>query len=413
MVPSLSRTSLIIDLMKRVHKFVPAATIALFVVVPQSSSASDVWLDWDGAIVTMGSAWSSAGYGAGSELTPMEVSSVIAMSEGKLAAKFGGYSVTFLGSAGTGAYEWLKFGSTTTSTTTYGVSSGIDWRNTVKDGTVDLYLANFGGILSSSLFTRAENISRLSSAIANTAAHELGHNFGLQHYDAYGIPSITAPGYFFSGEQNGSIMATGVTGLTAPDRGTDRFFNPIEKVKLEYADGIAPSLASTVAEAVGDKSTLATAQTIYGSTLSLSPGTSVNVDAKIDIPGQMDVYKFYAEAGSLISANTLSHGILPSFTDTTLFLMDASGTTLHMSTDIYLSGDSFMTPGMGYYSDDSLFFHYAAPYSGTYYLKVMGTAPGDYDLLVTGLATVPEPGTVAAVSFGVVTFLRRRRKHRS
>jgi len=391
-------------------RYLTGIALGAVILVPRSASASDIFLDWDGSVITMGEAWSAAGYGMGEGLTSMEFSSIVAMTKGKLETKFGGYSTSFLESTPGGLHEWIKLGATTMSTTTYGSSSGIDWRNEVKDGIAELYLANFGGILSKTMFTRSENISRLASAIANTAAHELGHNLGLQHYDAYGTPAITAPGYGFDGEQNMFVMATGVTGLTAPMRGHDRFFNPMEKVKLHYADGIAPSLGATISEAIGAKDTLATAQEVFGSPLSLISMTSVNIDASISMPGQSDIYKFYAAEGSKISANTFSHGHMPSFTDTMMFLLDSTGTAIFSNDDINFFGDDFMTGSATYYSDDSAIFNYVAPYSGTYYLKVMGTAPGDYDLLMTGLAPVPEPGTMAAIGVGIAALLRRRRK---
>lgn len=372
--------------------------------------AIDVFVDWDFAPMNMAAAWTDAGYGSGAELSPMEISSIIAMAEGKMAAKFAGYSVSFLGSAPSGDYEWMKLGATTTSTTTYGLSSGLDWRNRVKDGSVELYLANFGGILSSTLFTRSANIARFASAIANTASHELGHNLGLQHYDAYFVPPVTAPVYGFSGEQNGSIMATGVTGLVAMDRGHDRFFNPVEKLKLEFADEATATLGTTVDETVADKSTIGTAQSVLGVTMPISGLSSVNIAGKTSIPGQMDHYKIEAAAGSLLSANTLSHGHLIPFTDTKLTLLDSTGAALIFSDDIHFFGDTFMSPTAAYYSDDSLFFNFVAPYTGTYYLKVMGTAPGDYNLLVSGLSTVPEPASMIVVGLGLAAIAARRRK---
>lgn len=380
------------------------------VVAPIPAHSIDVFMDWAGSMATMASAWSSAGYAPGAALTGMEMGGIISSVMGKMSAKYASYTVTFSDMAPSAPYEWIKLGATTASTTTYGVSSGIDWRNDVKDGTADIYLANFGPILSSTMFTRAENISRFASAIANTTAHELGHNLGLQHYDAYGIDTVTAPGYFFSGEQNSSIMATGVTGLTAPMRGHDRFFNPMELVKLEYAHGLAPSLGATIMEAPGAKDTLATAQLVYGSLLPISGKLAVNVDAATSIPGQIDIYKFYAESGSLISANTFSHGHMASFTDTTMTLMNSLGVPILMSTDIKFFLDDFMTPTSTYYSDDSLIFNYAATYTGEYYLKISGMGPGEYDLLITGLNPVPEPASMVALSLGVLALIRRSRR---
>lgn len=396
--------------MKNLSAAYAALVIALAFVLASRSEAIDVYMDWAGSATTMAAAWSDAGYGAGAELTAPEITGIIGSAMAKVDAKYASYTVDFMDTVPSGDYEWVKLGSTTASTTTYGEASGLDWRNRVKDGGAELYLANFGPILSAAGFTRAENLARFSAAIANTAAHELGHALGLQHYDAYGIPGITAPGYMFSGEQNESIMATGITGLTAPDRGHDRFFNPFEELKLEFADGVAATLGTTVAEAAGPKDTLATAQSIFGTVMPVSGLSAVNVDGATSIPGQVDIYKFFMIGGTTITANTMSHGHYLPFTDTTITLMDGTGTPMFSSTDIHFEGDDFMSPGAAYYSDDSLILNFTAPTTGVYYMKVTGTAPGDYDLLMAGLSTVPEPTTVVAISAGLLLMIRWRRR---
>jgi hypothetical protein len=183
----------------------------------------------------------------------------------------------------------------------------------------------------------------------------------------------------------------------------------LEKIKLGYAEGVAPSLGVTIAEALGAKDTLATAQPIFGTPLSMTGTTTVNIEGTTGSGGETDIYKFTADVGSMLTFNTFS--VFPTeytTVDTHITIADAGGAGLFTNTDISFSGSSFMT-GAGHYSSDSLILNFVAPYTGTYYIGVSAPSAGDYDLLVAGLA-VPEPGTVFALGAGAILLLRRRRR---
>ena len=330
----------------------------------------------------------------------------------KMSAGLGAYTVTFTDtpSAPATTHEKIHFGSSIGSTTTYGASSGIDWRNTRKEDHAHVFLKNFSGVILPGSYSRETNLDRLATAIAGTALHELGHNLGLQHFDAYGLDSIKAPGYGgIVGQQNGSIMATGATGLTAAERGDPRSFNMLEMLKLEFADDVAPTLGTTVAETAGPNDTLATAQAIAGSVMPVTGLSALNITGSLSSGSDFDLFKFDAVLGSLLTGNVFATPFTSGApTDTFLSLLDSTGTLLASNDDISFTSTS-LNGGSGFYSTDSLSLNFEAGYTGTYYFAIGGAGAGDYQFLVSGLAPVPEPATMALAALGLGAAMRRRK----
>ena len=389
------------------------AVVALSIGLVPFATAADVWLDWSGFESQIAQAWSSAGYGAGDALTGAEYLMFKSEVKSRMASQFSGYSINLVETAPGGLYERIIFGATTTSSGLLGRAERLDWRNRFKDDIARLYLKNFGFIINAGTYTRAENLDRLTNGITGTASHELGHNTGLQHFDAYGQDNIRAPGYGgITGQQNDSVMATGSTGLTGFRRGLPRWLNPFSKLKLEYADDIAPTLGTTISEDAGSKNTFGSAQFIWGDTLPITGKTAVNIEGIIGSASEIDFYKFTSRTGELISANIFSDLFPVPDTDTIIRLYNAGGTVLVTNDDISYNRNSFMT-GSGRYSSDSLILNYEATYTGTYYLSVFGKDPGSYDFLVSGLDPVPEPASIIALGLGAAALLRRRKRTKS
>ncbi len=378
--------------------------------VAGAAQAIDVWLDWAGSDATMNSAWTAGGFNAGQALTAAERNQIRAGAQAAMAGHYAGFNVNLTTTQPGGTHEVLRLGATTTTQGLFGQASRIDWRNVVKTDSADIYLANFGILLNATNWTRAENLTRLALGIGGTSSHELGHNLGLQHYDCYGQPSIKAPLYGgITGQQNDAIMATGSTGLSLQRRGEPRSFAQLEKLKLEYADGVSPTLGLTVAETAANNNALGSAQQVAGNFMALSGLTAVNIRGAITTSADIDFYRFSANAGQLITANTFSQNTFGDPVDTIITLMDANGNTLMTNDDIAFSGNTF--GGSGTYGTDSIILNYVAPATGNYYVRVtpFSTGSGDYDLLLATSA-VPEPATLAALGLGTLALLRRRRR---
>ncbi len=390
------------------------AALSSLAVIGSAHASVTVFLDFNGFDANVAAGWNTAGYGGANALTAGEILGIKTDVQTKLATIYNGFTTTFTQSNPGGVFETLRFGQTTTNGGLFGQAERIDWRNNFKDDIADIYAQTFNLIVLPGSYNRTQNLERLKNALAGTAAHEFGHNLGLQHYDPFGTESIRAPLYNnVTGQQNNFIMATGSTGLTLDQRGEMRSFNTMEKVKLQYADEMAAVEGKTDAEAAGAKDSMATAQSVFGSLLPLTNTVAVNITGDLTNAGEVDYFAFDAVAGSLITANAQSEVLETNTTiDCLIDLLDSTGSVLVTSDDIAYDDNEFMTGG-SFYGLDSLIQNFEAQYSGRYYLRIRAfgnTDIGNYELLMTGLNPVPEPGTIAAVGAGMLFFARRRKR---
>jgi hypothetical protein len=143
---------------------------------------------------------------------------------------------------------------------------------------------------------RMPMIMQLGTALGGTAAHELGHTYGLYHWDSYGDPAIgpAGPG-MFPGEyiisdsmsiQNSHIMATTETGLMEMGRESMRTLSRYSKAKLEIASdpSVTPEpLVSTpfahTSEVPMSHSSMAMSQMLESTLLPISGLHAANVHA--------------------------------------------------------------------------------------------------------------------------------------
>lgn len=374
------------------------------------AQAIDVWLDFSDFAPQIDLAWAASGYSGASALTASDYLYFHHTIKDQLETIYMGHTVTFSETMPGGIHERLWFGATTSSSSTFGLADRIDWRNTHKDDLARIYSANFGLMASATIHPKPLGLERIATALAGTAAHELGHNLGLQHYDCYGQPTINAPGYTgISGQQNDAIMATGSTGISLERRAHMRAFSQVEQLKLEFADGVSSTVGTTISETGASNNTIASAQAVLGTPMPISGMTAVNVAGALSTSSDVDMYKFWAPMGSLLTANTMSSMLETSTADTVVTLYDSSGAVITSNDDIRFSGNTFMTGG-SLYGRDSLILNYEATYTGVYYVGVSGFDSGRYDLLLGGLSPVPEPATMAVLGLGTLALLRRRRR---
>ncbi len=380
--------------------------VTLTVALATVASADNVFVDFNGSDVRLQTAWDSFNNSGAQDLTSDELASIKTGVVSRLQTAFNGFNINFSTSNPGGNFARLRF-DLTAGVGNYGLADAIDWRNPVKNDTARVYTANFGDFLSNS-FNRTQNLAFLTDSLARISAHELGHNYGLQHYDSFGYATNTVNGGYDSGSvQTNHIMNTFAGGQTEVNTRQMGTFNELEKMKLEFADGIAPTLGTTVNEAAGDNNSLANAQFVQGTLLPVTQRYAVNVKGFID-GGDQDFFRFSALQGDRITANIFSNTIVGDTVDTFIDLLDSNGNVLFSNDDISFSTTALM--GSGLYSFDSLILNYTVAQSADYYVKVRGfgsTSIGDYQLLIAG--AVPEPATLGLVALAGLAALRRRK----
>ncbi len=331
-------------------------------IVTTSHATSNVWLDFNANwSLNLAAAANSAG-------VPFFDATEVAMVEDDITAAmnlaFEDFDVAFFTDDPLGSRERVNFGAVTTATNTLG-QTGLDYFN-ISVSEQAVFAANFGFILEAT-DSRETQIAEITTALAGTAAHELGHAMGLPHHYAYSDPRITPATYSNTmGFQNQYLMATGPTGLMELGRETTRTFSPWSKLRLE-SNGLTSNSVSRPEESdvgeVGED--IATAFP-----LEMQAYQSVNATAGLfrgTINNELDVdyFEITVEETSLFTAELWTGG---GFFDSTLTLFDSNADQIAFADDVTFNSSSYDQGGTSGGNAPYLLNIPVEP--GTYFLEV-------------------------------------------
>lgn len=380
-----------------------------------ASAQVNVFLDYSNFQTRLNQATASAGV---ANFNSTEVAQIQANVLSSLNTAFAGYNVNFTTSNPGGTFETIIFGEAGGG---FGVAERIDYRNLVGNDTARVFTANFGTFIESS-DSRALQIQEFSTSLAGTAAHELGHNVGLEHRDPYGIAGLgvanSSGSYFTGGLQNRHIMATGITGISEPEREVQRTFSDFSHVKLEFAQGFTATPLAPEAETGSAHGNAGTAQDLTWMTLLTGNSTftqAAAVSGSIELAGEDDFYAIDLQAGDFLAVETISTVLSGIDTvDTVLSILDTDGTTVLATNDDTILSLTDINDGGSTYSTDSTIFNFLATSTGTYFVAVsgFGTSTGDYELLMATTTAIPEPGSLIVLGLIGAGALMRRRSQR-
>jgi hypothetical protein len=367
--------------------------------------------------------------------TPAERADIEAEILSQLGTIWSDYDVTFTKTMpGSGAFDAIAYGKTSFGFTALGIAP-TDPANIASGQVGGIATGNFDFILDE--FTgsgsRPTQIAQISTALAGTGAHELGHTLGLYHHHAYSDPAIIPPTYGATGGlQNKYIIATGETGLTEAGREVLRTFSPWEKAMLDMAGG-----ATAAFPTFDNQKVVTTPVPIVltedgpfdaGSTpptslpIALTPGETSGAKLALvagDLDGtstDMDMFKFTVTEPGLLCAEVFSDNrFAPPFDfDSVLILLDAGGAPMTMNDDVFYDGDVY--GAVTFQQDDSFLLNIPVG-PGVYHLLVHASPTssippgvGDAYWLAVGVTAIPEPALAGAlVLCGALGLLRARR----
>ena len=201
---------------------------------------------------------------------PDELATIQAGVISKVERLYRNWDINFGTSQPTGAFERVIFGQTVASVigaaypnalgiagrkgSPVGSTSGVDFLNLHDDDEAFVFVERFDRYIDDPGLARAVQISHLIAAIGLVAAHELGHNFGLMHADAYGDPAIDVTAT--ARAQNEHVMASGsATGMNEDEIEGSHYFSLLSAAKLDFATGIGAS--STIPATTANNGTTA------------------------------------------------------------------------------------------------------------------------------------------------------------
>jgi hypothetical protein len=348
--------------------------------------------------------------------TPAERGVIEAEILSQLGTIYAGYDITFTTTVpAAGPFDAIAFGMNSFGFGSLGIAPS-DPANIASSQVGGIATGNFDFILDefSGTTERATQIAQISTALAGTGGHELGHTLGLFHHHAYSDPPITPATYGATGGvQNAYIMGTGPTGLDEIGRETLRGLSPWEKAILDMAGGAAAAFPGLdhqkVVTAPVPIFLLEDGPVDAGSTpatsipIALTPGETSGMKLALvagdldGTPGDADMYKFFVSEPSLLTAEIFSDNRFagPFDFDSLLVLTDAVGAAIAVNDDVFFDGDVF--GAITFRQDDSFLLNIPLM-PGEYHLLVH-TSPtpsiapgvGDAYWLAVGVAAIPEP----------------------
>lgn len=333
--------------------------------------------------------------------------------------------------AGT-AYATIRFNHTPPSGNPGGLSSEIDAGNVNLGGEIHVQVHGLlggtalapvlsldgsninGDFLDASedetvIFGQRNPINSVANFVAlsiKIAAHELGHLLGLRHYDSFGPigsgvhtppgtgsfrPNYTGPAAAYETFQH-LISSPASVGSDRQNDIGNLFFGEREALKLAYA--MADSSATRVSESAGLKDSLATAQAVNWTTISvpntLGRGVNVNqqffaetigVSGSIDInpstlKSENDFYALSGKRGDLITIEVASRSLSrltdsgvngafnpDGYIDSIVRLYNSAGELVQYYDSTAVNDDEFE-------STDSILIDLVLPANDTYYIEV-------------------------------------------
>ncbi len=371
--------------------------------------------------------------------TSTEIASIENGIKTQLETMFGAFTNTSFSLTSGSGTTILDYGATTTTDGLLGVSPSLDFGNLSVDlgsvTTVSVFSHNFDFIVDefSGSTSRAAQISQLTTALAGTGGHEIGHSFGLQHHHAYGDQGITPANYGATGGiQNDHVIATGSTGQGETGRETERDFSQWSTLILEAAGGFdagtfgisgtalaADPLSQVIADVtggdVGDTAGSATAMSL--SSMDLSGFDAAHVGGRLNASSDVDVFSFSIDSAGTLSAEVITDFRYTDDFDSFLTLYDTDGVSVLATNDnARFDGNTFNSGTLR--SFDAFLNNISLDAAGTYYLEVSsagatsGDADGLYSLLVgvNSFSSVPEPTSFVMFMIAGSFVWRRRRE---
>ena len=360
----------------------------------RSSAMTTVWLNYANFTTRLNQLANQAGV---PQFDAAEEAEIKANISSRLDEMFDGFTVDFSETQPGGSFPTLSYG-LTAAPGALGLADHIDYRNKHVVDLGRIYSANFNFIVENT-DSREQQIFELSNALANTSGHELGHNIGLRHHDAYGDPGIVFVGNPINtgGIQNTHVMATGPTGCNeACFEGAQQTFSEHSLVKISFAEGFNASIPATIAEGADFGDTTGDATPLTFTNLTNVDRAAVNVAGQLGTTSDADVFAISLEAGTRFHADVnidFPNSIPFENVDTFMELIGPDGSTVIASDDSTAwNGNSF---GAGNGDFDPWLVNVPITETGTHYLRLSPQSPdtGDYELLMhtDSLANVIDP----------------------